>query len=70
MLSQLLLPVLRERFPDRGLVECNPPDPCAVFPGLHPGIHSVSIYDDGDELTLIVQEPLPAGAPRDARAHG
>ena len=48
MLSQLLHPVLRERFPDRGLAAGEPPDPCARFPGIHPGIRGVSIYDDGD----------------------
>lgn len=56
MLSHLLLPVLRERFPDRGLVEGTPPDSCAVFPGIHPAIRGVSIYDDGDELTLCVDD--------------
>ncbi|MBA4068132.1 MAG: hypothetical protein C0501_31415 [Isosphaera sp.] len=56
MLSQLLLPVLRERFADRGLVEGTPPDPCAAFPGVHPGIRGVSIYDDGDELTVCVDD--------------
>ena len=52
----MLLPILRERFPDRGLIEGNSPDPCAVFPGTHPGIRSVSIHDDGDELTLCVDD--------------
>ena len=42
--------------PDRGLIEGAPPHPCAVFPGLHPGIRGVSIYDDGDELTLCVDD--------------
>jgi hypothetical protein len=56
MLSSLLLPILRERFPGRGLVEGTPPNPCAVFPGTHPGIRSVSIYDDGDELTVCVDD--------------
>jgi hypothetical protein len=56
MLSALLLPVLRERFHARGVVEGNPPDPCAMFPGIHPGIRGVSIFDDGDELTLCVDD--------------
>lgn len=56
MLSQLLLPVLRERFPDRGLVTAEPPNPCAVFPGIHAGIRGVSIYDDGDELTVCIDD--------------
>jgi hypothetical protein len=56
VLSALLLPVLRERFANRGLVEGISPDPCAVFPGIHPGIRGVTIYDDGDELTLCVDD--------------
>ena len=56
MLSQILLPVLRQRFPDRGLVAGDPPDPCAVFPGTHPGIRGVSIYDDGSEFTVCIDD--------------
>jgi len=56
VLSQLLLTVLRERFPDRGLVAAQPPNPCAVFPGTHPGIRGVSIYDDGSEFTVCVDD--------------
>jgi hypothetical protein len=56
MLSQRLLPVLRERFLDRGLVEGRPPDPCAAFPGLHPGIRQVAVFDDGDELTVVLDD--------------
>src|SRR4051812_32633704 len=56
MLSPMLLPILRERFPGRGLAEGAPQGPCAAFPGTHPGIRGVSIYDDGDELTLSVDD--------------
>lgn len=56
MLSQLLLPVLREQFADHGLVTGEPPEPCAVFPGVHPGIRQVAIYDDGHELTVCVDD--------------
>jgi hypothetical protein len=56
VLSALLVPLLRVRYPDRGLTEGVGPDPCAVFPGIHSGIRSVSIYDDGDELTLCVDD--------------
>ena len=56
MLSSLLLPVLRERFPGRGWGEGTPPDPCAKFPGMHSGIRGVSIYDDGAELTVCVDD--------------
>jgi len=56
VLSSLLLPILRKRFAGRGLVEGAPPNPCAVFPGVHPGIRGLSIYDDGDELTVCVDD--------------
>jgi hypothetical protein len=56
VLSALLLPVLRERFPGRGLVEGTPPAPCVHFPGTHLGIRGVSIYDDGDELTVYIDD--------------
>src|SRR5262249_11604795 len=56
MLTSILVPILRERFPGRGLVERTPPDPCAVFPGIHPGIRGVSIYDEGDELIVCVDD--------------
>ena len=56
MLSARLLPILRERFPDLGLVVGDPPGVVAWFPGLHPGIRGVSIYDEGDELTVAVDD--------------
>jgi hypothetical protein len=38
------------------MVEGTSPGPCAVFPGTHPGIRGVSIYDDGHELTVCVDD--------------
>ena len=38
------------------MVEGEPPDPHAMFPGTHPGIRGVSIYDDGHELTVCVDD--------------
>lgn len=55
-LSQQLIPILRERFRDRGLVTGEPPEPCAVFPGIHPGIRRVAVYDDRVELTVAVDD--------------
>ncbi|MFT3880233.1 MAG: hypothetical protein QM703_11300 [Gemmatales bacterium] len=56
-LSEQLLPILRERFLGRGLVEGQTPDdPCAMFPGLHPGIRRVAVYDDRVELTVSVDD--------------
>ena len=56
-LSERLLPILREQFTDRGLVEGQAPeDPCAVFPGLHPGIRRLAVYDDRVELTVVIDD--------------
>ena len=56
-LSHRLLPILRERIPDRGFIEGQlAEDPCAAFPGLHPGIRQVAVYDDGDELTVALDD--------------
>jgi hypothetical protein len=54
MLSSILLPVLHDRSPGRGLKEGLAPEPCATFPGLHPGIRRLSIYDEGHELTVCI----------------
>jgi hypothetical protein len=56
MLSKLLLPILSKRFPDRGLVAGESPEPCAVFPGIHPGIRRIAIYEDGDELIFCFDD--------------
>ncbi|MFO0938291.1 MAG: hypothetical protein U0798_17435 [Gemmataceae bacterium] len=56
-LSERLIPILRERFISHGLVEGkSTEDPCAAFPGLHPGIRQVAVYDDGDELTVVIDD--------------
>jgi hypothetical protein len=52
MISDLLITKLQHRFPNRGLRVGAPPDPCAVFPGVHPEVGDVIIMDDGEELTL------------------
>jgi hypothetical protein len=54
MLSTLLLPELRQRFSHRGLRTGPPPNACAAFPGIHPEFGNIEIYDDGDELTVVV----------------
>ncbi len=57
MLSQILLPILRERFPDRGLVTSeSPEESCAVFPGIHPAIRRVAIYDGREEMTVSIDD--------------
>jgi hypothetical protein len=40
----------------RGLAAGALPEPCAVFPGIHPGIRRVAIYDDRHELTVVIDD--------------
>jgi hypothetical protein len=54
MISALLIPLLQTRFPGRGLRIGSPPAPCAVFPAAHPKVGDLQIYDDGDELTVVL----------------
>jgi hypothetical protein len=56
MIRSVLVPMLEERFPGRGLRTGMPPDPVAVIPGVHPAVGDVSIWDDGDEATVSVGE--------------
>ena len=57
MISEILIPKLKQHFPDRGLrigtdSGSNDLKPCAVFPAIHPDVGTISICDDGDELTV------------------
>ncbi len=52
MISQYLIPVLQDNFPNRGLVVRTPPNPCAFFPEAHPEVGPIQIYDNGDEIIL------------------
>jgi hypothetical protein len=52
MISDVLIPKLRERFADRGPQVGVPPDPCAVFAAINPDVGDIVISDDGYELTL------------------
>lgn len=53
MLSTLLLPTLRQRFPNRGLRETDTLGVCAVFPAVHPDFGDIEIHDHGYELTVV-----------------
>jgi hypothetical protein len=54
-ISSTLIPILTERFPGRGLRVGTRPDPIAVFPSALVDIGELSIYDDGDEATISIQ---------------
>jgi hypothetical protein len=52
MISDVLIPKLRNYFPSHGLQVGVPPDPCALFPAIHPEVGDIVISDEGYELTL------------------
>jgi hypothetical protein len=56
MIADTLLPALREKFPESGMTCGSPPDPIAVFPAAHPEVGNVSIWDDGDEVIVVIGE--------------
>jgi hypothetical protein len=45
-ISDLLVPVLVERFSDRGLRLGTPPGPIASFPAKHPDVGDVEVWDE------------------------
>ncbi len=51
-IADTLFPMLRKRFPDRGLRIETRPEPCAVFPAIHPEVGDIEVCDDGDEVTV------------------
>ena len=53
MISDVLLPLLTERFPGRFTMAEPGVGPCVTFPAKHPEVGDVEIHDDGDEITLI-----------------
>jgi hypothetical protein len=54
MPRQTLIQNLQTYFPNRGMRIGAPPSPCALFPGIHPEVGDVEVYDDGDELTVVL----------------
>jgi len=53
MISAILIPMLEQRFPGRGVKSDARPGPCMTFPAAHPEVGDIQIYDDGDEITLL-----------------
>jgi hypothetical protein len=52
LIADILFPMLRDRFHDRGLHIQNEPQLCAIFPAVHPDVGDIEICDDGDEITV------------------
>jgi hypothetical protein len=53
-IRDVLVPLLVERFKERGLLLGKPPDPIAVFPGIHPEVGEIRISDSGTSADLAV----------------
>lgn len=56
MISDLLLPALRDRFANRGLQPGKSGNEIALFPAIHPEVGDITIWDDGDEATIGIGE--------------
>ena len=54
MISDRLIPRLRDRFPKRPGTFGVPPAPAAVFRAAHPEVGDVQVFDDGGAVLLIV----------------
>jgi len=54
VIKDVLIPTLKEQFPNRGMKTADPPDPVAVFPAAHPEVGDVVIWDEGCEATLAI----------------
>jgi hypothetical protein len=55
-IADVLIPTLRARFADKGLVVGSPPDPIAAFPARCAEVGDLRIYDDGEEVTLSIDK--------------
>ena len=53
-IADILLPKLRARFGDKGLVVGSPPDAIAWFPASCAEVGDLRIHDDGDEVTIYI----------------
>jgi hypothetical protein len=54
MIKDKLLPRLEETFSKESFSVGSPPEPIAVFKAKHPGVGELSIWDDGDEVTISI----------------
>ncbi|MBI3547093.1 MAG: hypothetical protein HY081_10985 [Gammaproteobacteria bacterium] len=50
----VLIPALQERFPNRGMRIKQPGEADIVFPAAHPEFGDLIIYDEGEEITIMV----------------
>jgi hypothetical protein len=53
MISDKLIPRVKECFTNSKVKFGAPPEAAVVFPAVHPDVGDIEIYDEGFELTLI-----------------
>ena len=56
MIRDLLIPAIKEAFPDKPFVFGSPPEPIAKLPSEVAEIGDLLIYDDDEEATVSVSE--------------
>lgn len=54
-ISEILIPVLKDRFSERNYIIGSAPEPIAIFPAECKEIGDLSIYDDGTEATVLIR---------------
>jgi hypothetical protein len=54
-IREVLVPALEAAFPASGMRVAAPPEPVAVFPPACAEVGEVKIYDDGDEVTVVIE---------------
>jgi hypothetical protein len=53
MIAGILIPLLKQRFPNHRIKIGAGSEPCVTFLAVHPEVGDVQIHDDGEEITLI-----------------
>jgi hypothetical protein len=56
MIRDLLIPAVKEAFPDKPFLFSAPPDPVIKLPLGFKEIGDLAIYDDGEEATVCITE--------------
>lgn len=55
MIRERLIPELKREFAGWEIEFAAPPQPIATFPAAQPAVGRVLIYDDGDEVTVLIE---------------
>jgi hypothetical protein len=53
VLTDKLIPLVKQRFGGRAVSYGKPPAPCVVFAAEHPAVGDIKLFDDGSEVILV-----------------